>query len=413
MNVWFDKEKMDSVLKNIISNALKYTPENGDILISVYDMKNTWRLEVKDNGIGIPAKEQKKIFKMHFRGTNAINSKTTGSGIGLILVRKLVNLHNGKIQIESIEHQGTTIRITLPKDKEQFRHFTLAVKKKRATHEPDVPIVPLRLIDPPRTEDNDKLQRILIVEDNDELRNYLFKSFSGIYNVQVCCNGKEALTIVKQFWPELILSDIMMPEMRGDELCAVIKNDIETSHIPILLLTALGDEKNILDGLQIGADEYIVKPFSINILRASIANLLANRALLRKKYANLEINAEEEKTSTTTCTNNLDWKFMSDVKKNIEENMDNPDFTVDTLCSCLNMSRTSFYSKLKALTGQAPADFVRNIRLKHAAELLKEGRYSITEVAERTGFCDGKYFREVFKKYFNVSPSQYAKGEKT
>ena len=413
MNVWFDKEKMDSVLKNIISNALKYTPENGDILISVYDMKNTWRLEVKDNGIGIPAKEQKKIFKMHFRGTNAINSKTTGSGIGLILVRKLVNLHNGKIQIESIEHQGTTIRITLPKDKEQFRHFTLAVKKKRATHEPDVPIVPLRLIDPPRTEDNDKLQRILIVEDNDELRNYLFKSFSGIYNVQVCSNGKEALTIVKQFWPELILSDIMMPEMRGDELCAVIKNDIETSHIPILLLTALGDEKNILDGLQIGADEYIVKPFSINILRASIANLLANRALLRKKYANLEINAEEEKTSTTTCSNNLDWKFMSDVKKNIEENMDNPDFTVDTLCSCLNMSRTSFYSKLKALTGQAPADFVRNIRLKHAAELLKEGRYSITEVAERTGFCDGKYFREVFKKYFNVSPSQYAKGEKT
>ncbi len=413
MNVWFDKEKMDSVLKNIISNALKYTPENGDILISVYDMKNTWRLEVKDNGIGIPAKEQKKIFKMHFRGTNAINSKTTGSGIGLILVRKLINLHNGKIQIESIEHQGTTIRITLPKDKEQFRHFTLAVKKKRATHEPDVPIVPLRLIAPPRTEDNDKLQRILIVEDNDELRNYLFKSFSGIYNVQVCSNGKEALTIVKQFWPELILSDIMMPEMRGDELCAVIKNDIETSHIPILLLTALGDEKNILDGLQIGADEYIVKPFSINILRASIANLLANRALLRKKYANLEINAEEEKTSTTTCSNNLDWKFMSDVKKNIEENMDNPDFTVDTLCSCLNMSRTSFYSKLKALTGQAPADFVRNIRLKHAAELLKEGRYSITEVAERTGFCDGKYFREVFKKYFNVSPSQYAKGEKT
>ena len=231
--------------------------------------------------------------------------------------------------------------------------------------------------------------------------------------MQVCSNGKEALTIVKQFWPELILSDIMMPEMRGDELCAVIKNDIETSHIPILLLTALGDEKNILDGLQIGADEYIVKPFSINILRASIANLLANRALLRKKYANLEINAEEEKTSTTTCSNNLDWKFMSDVKKNIEENMDNPDFTVDTLCSCLNMSRTSFYSKLKALTGQAPADFVRNIRLKHAAELLKEGRYSITEVAERTGFCDGKYFREVFKKYFNVSPSQYAKGEKT
>lgn len=411
MNVWFDKEKMDSILKNVISNALKYTPEKGDILISVYDIGNTWRLEIKDNGIGIPAKEQRKLFKMHFRGTNAINSKTTGSGTGLMLVRKLVNLHNGKIHIESTEHQGTTIRITLPKDKEQFKHFTLAIKEKKSAYELDVPITPSERTDSFLTEDKDKLQRILIVEDNDELRNYLLQSFSPNYNVQVCGNGKEALAIVKQFWPELILSDIMMPEMRGDELCTAIKSDIETSHIPILLLTALGDEKNILEGLQIGADEYIVKPFSINILKASIANLLANRALLRKKYADLEINAAEEEPPTATCSNSLDWIFMSNVKKNIEDNIDNPDFTVDTLCSLLNMSRTSFYNKLKALTAQAPADFVRNIRLKHAANLLKEGKYSITEVAERTGFCDGKYFREVFKKYFNVSPSQYAKGD--
>lgn len=411
MNVWFDKEKMDSILKNVISNALKYTPEKGDILISVYDIGNTWRLEIKDNGIGIPTKEQRKLFKMHFRGTNAINSKTTGSGIGLMLVRKLVNLHNGKIHIESTEHQGTTIRITLPKDKEQFKHFTLAIKEKKSAYELDVPITPSERTDSFLTEDKDKLQRILIVEDNDELRNYLLQSFSPNYNVQVCGNGKEALAIVKQFWPELILSDIMMPEMRGDELCTAIKSDIETSHIPILLLTALGDEKNILEGLQIGADEYIVKPFSINILKANIANLLANRALLRKKYADLEINAAEEEPPTATCSNSLDWIFMSNVKKNIEDNIDNPDFTVDTLCSLLNMSRTSFYNKLKALTAQAPADFVRNIRLKHAANLLKEGKYSITEVAERTGFCDGKYFREVFKKYFNVSPSQYAKGD--
>ena len=400
-----------TVPENVISNALKYTPQNGDILISVYDMKSSWRLEVKDNGIGIPAKEQRKLFKMHFRGTNAINSKITGSGIGLMLVRKLVSLHNGKIYIESTECQGSTVRIILPKEKEQFKNFTLSVKDKKTFYEPDVPTVPLKLAGELRTEDNDKLHRILIVEDNDELRNYLFQSFSPIYNVQVCNNGKEALTIVKQFWPGLILSDIMMPEMRGDELCIAIKNDIETSHIPVVLLTALGDEKNILEGLHIGADEYIVKPFSINILKASIANLLANRALLRKRYANLEINTEEEPSTTTTCSNSLDWKFMSNVKRHIEENMDNPDFTVDVLCSLLNMSRTSFYSKLKALTGQAPADFVRNIRLKHAAELLKEGKYSVTEVAERTGFCDGKYFREVFKKYFNVSPSQYAKGD--
>lgn len=411
MNVWFDKEKMDSILKNIISNALKYTPENGNILISVSDQKNAWQLEVKDSGIGIPAKEQKKLFKMHFRGTNAINAKITGSGIGLMLVRKLVSLHNGKIHIESIEHQGTTIRITLPKEKEQFKNFTLAVGARKGAHEMDVPIVPPEPAVLLQNSGDRQQQRILIVEDNDELRNYLQQAFSRIYNVQVCGNGKEALTIVKQFWPELILSDIMMPEMRGDELCAAIKNDLETSHIPVLLLTALGDEKHILEGLQIGADEYIVKPFSLNILKASIANLLANRALLRRKYADLDVSTAEKEPSATACANSLDWKFMSDVKKNIEKNMDNPDFTVDVLCALLHMSRTSFYNKLKALTGQAPADFVRNIRLKRAAELLKEGNYSITEVAEKTGFCDGKYFREVFKKYFNVSPSQYAKGD--
>ena len=256
---------------------------------------------------------------------------------------------------------------------------------------------------------------VLLAEDNDlnaEIAVSLLEEQGMI--VTRAADGKSALLQFCNTAPgtfDLILMDIMMPEMRGDELCIAIKNDIETSHIPVVLLTALGDEKNILEGLHIGADEYIVKPFSINILKASIANLLANRALLRKRYANLEINTEEEPSTTTTCSNSLDWKFMSNVKRHIEENMDNPDFTVDVLCSLLNMSRTSFYSKLKALTGQAPADFVRNIRLKHAAELLKEGKYSVTEVAERTGFCDGKYFREVFKKYFNVSPSQYAKGD--
>ena len=173
---------------------------------------------------------------------------------------------------------------------------------------------------------------------------------------------------------------------------------------------SLGEENNILDGLSIGADEYLIKPFSVKILRANIANLLANRELLRMRYANLDIEAKSMVPSANG-TNSLDWKFISNAKKIVDENINNPEFSVDVLCESSGMSRTSFYSKLKALTGQAPADFVRNIRLKHAAELLKEGKYSVTEVAERTGFCDGKYFREVFKKYFNVSPSQYAKGD--
>lgn len=249
---------------------------------------------------------------MHFRGTNAINAKITGSGIGLKLVDKLVHLHSGKINIESVEQQGTTITVVFPKGNKHFRHSNLIDPEKTGRQEAvlDAPVIS----EAAEKANDENLQRILIVEDNDELRAYLVNSLSPMYNVQACGNGKEALIIVKEFWPELILSDIMMPEMRGDELCSTIKNDIETSHIPVLLLTALGEEQNILDGLDIGADEYIVKPFSIRILKASIANLLANRALLRSKYANLEIDIEV-KTPLAKCTNSLDWQFLSAVKK--------------------------------------------------------------------------------------------------
>ena len=161
--------------------------------------------------------------------------------------------------------------------------------------------------------------------------------------------------------------------------------------------------------MKTGADEYIVKPFNIGILRATIANILTNRSLLRHKYANLDLNDEESDTACINCSTDIDWKFISTVKESVEDNMDNSSFTVDVLCNLLNMSRTSFYNKIKALTDQAPADYIRLIRLKRAAQLLKEQQHSITEVAEMTGFSDAKYFREVFKKHFNVSPSQYAK----
>jgi DNA-binding response OmpR family regulator len=256
-------------------------------------------------------------------------------------------------------------------------------------------------------------RKILIVEDNDELRNYLSHTLVEEYAVQNCSNGKDALIIISEYAPNLIISDIMMPEMRGDELCHTLKNDINTSHIPIILLTALNDEKDILSGLNIGADEYIVKPFNISILKATIANLLTNRALLRSKYANLEIEDDdkEEPNSNVHCMHDIDWKFIAAVKKHVEENLDDSTLTVDTICSLMGMSRTSFYNKIKALTDQAPADYIRLIRLKHAAALLKEGTHTITEVAELCGFSDAKYFREVFKKHYNVSPSQYAKGE--
>ena len=251
------------------------------------------------------------MFKLHFRASNAINSKVTGSGIGLMLVGKLVSLHGGKINVESVEHQGTTVKIVFPINNKNLQSSGLKPSSESKIETPEL-TAPGTFKYVVNAANNADLQRILIVEDNDELRSYLISLLSPSYNVQACGNGKEALIIVKEFWPELILSDVMMPEMRGDELCIAIKNDIETSHIPILLLTALGEEKNILEGLAIGADEYIIKPFNVTILRESIKNLLNNRALLRSRYANLEV---DTMVPSAKGTNSLDWKFISDVRK--------------------------------------------------------------------------------------------------
>lgn len=413
-NVWLDKDKMDSIIKNLISNALKYTPKGGTVEVITCINDNMWSVEIKDTGIGIPASEQKKLFKMHFRSSNAINSKVTGSGIGLLLVWKLVRIHKGKLSFSSIEGKGTSIKVSFPIKKSLYhKAISQPSNQQERPHytQSKVPLQPIPVpANPIPSGLINSLPQILIVEDNDELREYLQDTLSNEYNTSVCNNGKKALELIKVTQPDLIISDIMMPEMRGDELCKLLKNDIETSHIPIILLTALNAEKNIIKGLQTGADEYIVKPFNTGILRATIANLLNNRAILKRKYASLDISPQKiDSENDTNCKHDLDWKFITMVKEQIENNLNNPEFNVDKLCSLLNMSRTSFYNKLKALTDQAPADYIRLIRLQHAAQLLKEQNFNVTEIAEMTGFSDAKYFREVFKKHYKVSPSQYAK----
>lgn len=406
LNVWFDSDKMGSILKNILSNALKYTPEGGSVHIYACEEGNSWSIEVKDTGIGIPSCEQKKLFRNCFRGSNVINLKVTGSGIGLMLVYKLVKLHKGRIQIQSTEHEGTCVQVTFPKGNSHLHKAKFISPK--TPNECSETIVPdgTSGLSMETSQVNGSLQRILIEEDNDDLRNYLIDMFKTSYNVQSCPNGKEALVIIREFNPNLVISDIMMPEMGGDELCSAIKGDLEISHIPVILLTALGDEKNMLEGLEIGADAYITKPFSVGILKATVKNILANRTLLRQVYNSIE---DREQTLPVNCTNTLDWKFIASVKECIENNMGNSDFNVDILSSQHHMSRTSFFNKLKALTGYAPADYIRMIRLQHAAQLLKQGEHTVTEIADMVGFSDAKYFREVFKKYYNVSPSKFNK----
>lgn len=407
LNVWFDKDKMDSILRNILSNAFKYTPEKGEVKISTHENDESWSIIIKDTGVGIPSNEKKYLFKLYYRASNAINSKISGSGIGLMLVDKLVRLHGGVITIDSVMQQGTTITITFPKNKKQYSKSSLKTVK-----ESDNKSEEAVNSDKDATSEiavtNEEQPRLLIVEDNDELRSYLKNALTPMYSVQTCSNGVEALIIIKEYWPELILSDIMMPEMTGIELCKVVKNDIETSHIPVLLLTALEDENSLINGLQVGADDYIIKPFSLKILRASVANLLANRELLRSKYAIMETGTEIIMPAPR-CTSSMDWKFMSDVRILIEKMMCDNDFTVSTLHQHFNMSRSSFFNKLKALTGMSPKGLTKMMRLTRATQLLKEGEHTIGEISELCGFSDAKYFRVVFKKEFDQTPRDYAK----
>lgn len=406
-DVWFDRDKMESILKNLLSNAIKYTPENGSVYVCVDVSKDIWSIEIRDTGIGIPDSEQKKMFRTFFRGSNALNSRETGSGVGLMLVHKLVCLHKGKIFVESILQEGTSIKIVFPKGNKHFRKAHLI---SLAPSNVITPIPPIENYTPTKPseeiEDNRFLHRILVVEDHDDLRAYLADMLSKDYKVQECCNGEEALSQIDKFRPELVLADIMMPEMGGDELCNAIKSNIETSHIPVVLLTALNDEKNILQGLKNGADDYIVKPFNMTILKASIDNILMNRALLRRRYGDMEI---EEESGLDDSMSELDRKFLTSVRENIEKNISNPDFNVDMLCASLNMCRTNLYNKLKALTDHSPSEYIRFIRLQYAAHLLQKGKYNVTEVAWMSGFNNVKYFREVFKKHYNVCPSKHGK----
>ncbi len=415
LNVWFDKEKMESIIKNLLSNAIKYTPNGGEIKIIAFSNPDYWGFEISDTGIGIPDNEQKKLFKLFFRGSNAINARITGSGIGLLMVRKLANLHSGTITIKSKVEEGSTFKIVFPQGHKHFKKqepewnqieesdseqiFNIS-KTKAAEVLP--PSINLKNMSP-------SFKRILLVEDNDDMQSFLQRSLSENYYVFMASNGQEGWDIVQNVKPDLVISDIMMPKMNGDELCSKIKSDINISHIPVILLTALNDKDNIIRGLRTGADEYITKPFDISILKATIITILANREALKNRFDQLDIKNNDEYINGAS---ELDREFMTKVKEIIERSLQDSNFNVDILCSAINMSRSSFYNKIKVLTDQAPADFIRSIRLTRAAELLRSKRYNISEVADMTGFSDAKYFREVFKKHYNMSPSKYMKEEK-
>lgn len=410
LEVWIDQNKIDSILQNLLSNALRYTPKGGSVTIETDHNKNRWILTIKDTGIGISKEDQKKLFKFLFRGKNATNQLITGSGVGMLLTYRLIKNHEGKISFSSTENVGTTFQLSFPIQSEHYQYRNEGVDQNlRTVLLQDGIVAPMPEAEQTQITAHPDSPRIMIVEDNASLRLFLMKSLSDIYQVDGAENGQEAIDKIKVQQPDLIISDVMMSVMDGETMCRTLKSDIETSHIPIILLTALGDKKDILRGLETKADMYITKPFDLMVLRANISNILENREIIRKKLQQASVNIES-KTEDIPMPTNLDNEFMQKVTVLVKENL-GKDLTVDTLCAGMNMSRTSFYNKIKALTGMAPNDFIRNIRMQEAAALLKSQRYTVAEVADMMGFADPKYFTDTFKKFYGVPPSIYKKNE--
>jgi len=382
-DIWFDQGDMDKIIDNLLSNAIKYT-EKGSVQVIVNQQPDKWSIEVKDTGIGIPSHDQKHLFKEFYRAGNAVNSKESGSGIGLVLIRKLVKLHKGQITYSSAENVGSSFIVTFPT-------FAELLNPTEETNRDEKP----------RMNPSQEKELLLLAEDDDEMRDFLTESLSQEYRVVSFSDGKVALEQAKELNPDIVISDIILPTMRGYDICRELKSSMETSHIPVILLTALNEKENIIMGLEAGADDYIIKPFDSMVLKARIRNVLQTREKLRKMILSAETGLEE-----INYSNQLDKEFLDKAIELIEAELSNPEFSINDFCRALGMSRTSAYNKIKTLTNQGPNDFIRIIRLNKARELLKSKRYSIGEVSVMVGFSDPKYFSTSFKKQFGISPSK-------
>lgn len=405
LEVWMDIEKFERIVDNLISNAIKYTPGGGAIEVNIQNGSNSWNLEVKDNGIGISKNDQTKLFKHFYRGENAINSNISGSGVGLLLTKNYVLLHKGNISFDSTQGIGTRFIVTFKLGKSHYgedvvfsNSNTVPDMKTLISENDDNVFKPSKML-------SENEVKILLVEDNDELRNFLQTILGSSFAIQSAINGREAFEILDTYLPDIIISDVQMPEMDGLTFSSKIKNNFETSHIPIILLSALTQKDQILRGIQIGVDDYITKPFDIDLLIAKIHAILKNRELVRLRF----LNKLDDVEIKTDIPNERDREFIDKALHFIQTNLDNVDFNKDVLAREMAVSQSLLYSKIKHLSGESPSDLIRIIRLKKSMELLKVNKYSVSEVAFMSGFNDSKYFSTIFKKYFGKSPSEVNK----
>lgn len=399
---WIDRDKFDKILYNLLSNAIKFTNKYGhvDLFFRLKENdKNTLVIEVSDDGIGIPLKSQEKIFTRFYQATNS-KENNTGSGIGLSLVKSLVELHKGTIVVESKPNEGSTFTVEIPIDRESYtKKEVFEFISNKEVNEPEI-FVPTKR----KTTNTEIKDKILVIEDNIELRKYLIDYLSAYYKVYEAENGQEGLLLCRKIKPMLCVADVMMPVMDGLEFCNELKNDEFISHIPVILLTALSENEDKVKGYDVGADSYLVKPFDPSLLKSVIVNTIKTRLELKAKFS------DEVESEVGLLTHSpIDKELMEQVTNIIEEHIDDVDLSTNYLCQELGMSSSKLYRKIKELTDLAPNEFIRTIRLKKSAKLLKTKKFNVSEVTDLVGFNDPLYFSRCFKKQFGFPPSKLLK----
>ncbi len=402
--VWVDRSRVDTILFNLLSNAFKFTSAGKNITVAVDSKPGYMLLIVKDEGIGIPMEKRSVLFE-RFSSHNELNNSgnNTGTGIGMNLVKELVDLHHGYIEVESEVGKGTTFTVMFRTGKEHFDSEADMIiddgsTAQTADNQKNLLEDTLAEID---TKDNKRT--ILVVDDNEDMRAFLSNILSGDYRVVKAADGKEALALIEKDMPDVVITDLMMPNMDGLELTSHIKRSQDLGHIPVILLSAKSAIESRLEAMKEGADDYVTKPFEPEYLRARVRNLISQRVQLEANYRKRLMRLEPQKNDEGVQGDTFLAKLLDIMDKQMENNT----LTVDELVDDMGMGRTVFFNKLKSLTGLSPVEFIREMRIKRAAQLLEQKQYNITEVTYMVGMNDSRYFAKCFKATYGVTPSEY------
>ncbi|MBT8301712.1 MAG: response regulator [Maribacter sp.] len=398
-NTWasFDRVKLEQIVYNLLSNAFKFTPNNGKIAFAVSHAEDILHIKVLDSGMGIPEDQVPYIFERFYQADNKKDQEIQGTGIGLAVTKELVELMGGTIEVESKLDYGSCFKIALPIQEIQGGHLEMdLIENQNMNLEVGIGQIPKKVIS------NKTAPTILIIEDNPDMRDLIRQDLSKTYTILEATNGNDGLAMALQKSPDLIITDVMMPKMGGMELCQKLKTHIITSHIPIIMLTAKVGFKSKLKGLEIGADDYLTKPFNARELKARVKNLIESRERLRKLFKSTT-KIDPKKVTVTS----MDEKFVAKLKELLENNYDDTSFNVPEMQKALAMGKTQLHRKIKSITGQSPGELLRNFRLRRAAQLIKEGDDDISQIAYSVGFNSLSYFSKRFKESFGIPPSEF------